>query len=546
MKKLTRVLTFCFLSIISYAQNNYIAQPYYGDNMIRFYVKTTGVLHHSLDIGPDGGSGPNCVRIFGDLIFISTDAGASSKVLIYHHADIYPTRTANAPQIINYPSGIAGMEVDGAGNLYVSTFNGGGNPGRIIKYNASSNYTTSTTMPLYDNDWWINYYAGVTVDGAGNVWALNLDEHELVCFTAASSYNSYYVVTNNGDIYPSTSRTGGANPTVYLFSGPEGIQFDASGNLWIANNNDWTKTNNWGEGTFVKLDAVYIATLLGSPVSGSGTAGQTISYTVPTSNATVYHIPGSKPGGIRFDGNTLFINDQGTNQGSTWNVNGEVWKWDVTTAFNAVNAVSSAIHTTYPGYGGMDFNNFALFPLPIEMTSFSVKKIGQTVNIQWVTASEINCSHFELQRSIDGINYENIYKINATNTQTKNSYQFNDDNLPKQADMAYYRIKQIDNDGTEAISAVRTIGIDRKNLVFISPNPTQSDATSLTIDNDTNEEFTMIRIYSAQGHLEKTLKYPLHFGVNKLKISTFDLVKNMHIINIIIGNATINTKLLVN
>ena len=218
----------------------------------------------------------------------------------------------------------------------------------------------------------------------------------------------------------------------------------------------------------------------------------------------------------------------------------------MTTAFNAVNAVSSAIHTTYPGYGGMDFNNFALFPLPIEMTSFSVKKIGQTVNIQWVTASEINCSHFELQRSIDGINYENIYKINATNTQTKNSYQFNDDNLPKQADMAYYRIKQIDNDGTEAISAVRTIGIDRKNLVSISPNPTQSDATSLTIDNDTNEEFTMIRIYSAQGHLEKTLKYPLHFGVNKLKISTFDLVKNMHIINIIIGNATINTKLLVN
>ena len=83
-------------------------------------------------------------------------------------------------------------------------------------------------------------------------------------------------------------------------------------------------------------------------------------------------------------------------------------------------------------------------------------------------------------------------------------------------------------------------------MVSISPNPTQSDATSLTIDNDTNEEFTMIRIYSAQGHLEKTLKYPLHFGVNNLKISTFDLVKNMHIINIIIGNATINTKLLVN
>ncbi|MBK9213358.1 MAG: hypothetical protein IPO14_10530 [Saprospiraceae bacterium] len=52
MKNLTIALILCVFSIISYAQNNYIAQPYYGDNMIRFYEKTTGVLHHSLDIDP--------------------------------------------------------------------------------------------------------------------------------------------------------------------------------------------------------------------------------------------------------------------------------------------------------------------------------------------------------------------------------------------------------------------------------------------------------------------------------------------------------------
>lgn len=546
MKNLTIALILCVFSIISYAQNNYVAQPYYGGNVVRFYEKTTGVLHHSLDIGLDGGSGPNCVRIFGDLIFISTDADVSSKVFIYHHADIYPTRTATPPQIINYSSGIAGMEVDAAGNLYVSTFNGAGNPGRIIKYTASSSYATSITMPLYDDDWWINYYAGVTVDGAGNVWALNLDEHELVCFTAASSYNSYYVVTNSGDIYPSISRTGGANPTVYLFSGPEGIQFDASGNLWIANNNDWTRTNDSGEGTLVKIDASYISSLFGSPVSGSGTAGQGLNYTIATANATVYHIPGSKPGGIRFDGNTLFINDQGTNQGSTWNVNGEVWKWDVTTTFDAVNAVSSAIHTTYPGYGGMDFNNFALFPLPIEMTSFSVKKIGNTVNIQWVTASETNCSHFEIQRSIDGINFETIFRINGTNKQTKNSYQYNDNNLPKQTNVAYYRIKQVDNDGTETISSVRTIDMDSKNLVSIAPNPTKNDATFLTILNDKNEENTVLRVFTAQGNLIKTIEYPLHFGINILELNTADLPNNMYIINTIIGNKAINTKLSVN
>ena len=59
-----------------------------------------------------------------------------------------------------------------------------------------------------------------------------------------------------------------------------------------------------------------------------------------------------KLGGITFDGNTLFINDQGQNQGSSFTASGTVWKWDITTTFNTTNFKPSGIFTTYPGNGG--------------------------------------------------------------------------------------------------------------------------------------------------------------------------------------------------
>jgi hypothetical protein len=112
--------------------------------------------------------------------------------------------------------------------------------------------------------------------------------------------------------------------------------------------------------------------------------------------------------------------------------------------------------------------------------------------------------------------------------------------------VAYYRIKQVDNDGTETISSVRTIDMDGKNLVSFAPNPTKNDATFLTILNDKNEENTVLRVFTTQGNLIKTIEYPLHFGINILELNTADLPNNMYIINTIIGNKAINTKLSVN
>jgi len=69
------------------------------------------------------------------------------------------------------------------------------------------------------------------------------------------------------------------------------------------------------------------------------------------------------------------------------------------------------------------------------------------VTLNWITATEINNSHFEVERSNDGVSFLNIASVpgNGTTTETKN-YSYKDLNLENGT--YYYRLKQVNYDGS--------------------------------------------------------------------------------------------------
>lgn len=88
--------------------------------------------------------------------------------------------------------------------------------------------------------------------------------------------------------------------------------------------------------------------------------------------------------------------------------------------------------------------------IPVELTSFTANVVNETVNLVWETATETNNSGFEVQRSSDGTNYTVISFVDGMGTTTeKTSYNFSDQPGSGQF---YYRLKQIDFDGTFAFS----------------------------------------------------------------------------------------------
>lgn len=90
--------------------------------------------------------------------------------------------------------------------------------------------------------------------------------------------------------------------------------------------------------------------------------------------------------------------------------------------------------------------------LPVELTSFVATAKGNTVDLVWKTASELNNDRFEIERSNDNTTFIKIGFVrgNGTTTEAK-TYNFVDE---KVSGKRYYRLKQVDFDGAFAYSPV--------------------------------------------------------------------------------------------
>jgi hypothetical protein len=114
--------------------------------------------------------------------------------------------------------------------------------------------------------------------------------------------------------------------------------------------------------------------------------------------------------------------------------------------------------------------------LPIELTKFTSSRNANTVNIEWQTTIEKNNDYFILERSIDGINFNEIQKIKAIGNASKSTNYFAIDENPS-SEVSYYRLTQVDFNGQYKQSNIVSIDDDnsRVSVSQISPNPTSSN-----------------------------------------------------------------------
>lgn len=93
-------------------------------------------------------------------------------------------------------------------------------------------------------------------------------------------------------------------------------------------------------------------------------------------------------------------------------------------------------------------------PLPVELVSFEGKCNNGEVELDWITVSEINNSHFNIERSDDGVDYTLIASVQgAGNSNQQLSYSYTD--AEKQTRDLYYRLTQVDYNGdTETFGPV--------------------------------------------------------------------------------------------
>ena len=132
--------------------------------------------------------------------------------------------------------------------------------------------------------------------------------------------------------------------------------------------------------------------------------------------------------------------------------------------------------------------------LPVELISFEGVAENNEVLLTWETASEVNNDYFDVQRSRDGVEFQSIGRVNGNgNSNAIIKYDFVDKN--PYAGFNYYRLKQVDYDGTATDHQVIQVNNDdlKKNLdLVIYPNPSTGRELHLRITS--SDSFTPISI----------------------------------------------------
>lgn len=174
--------------------------------------------------------------------------------------------------------------------------------------------------------------------------------------------------------------------------------------------------------------------------------------------------------------------------------------------------------------------------VPVEITSFQTQvSDNQKVNIRWETASEINSHYFVLEHCRDAVNYKIIANIEAAgSSQTKKSYSFMDENALFGTN--YYRLKQIDKDGTQQVFRPQSVIIEDANVPFgIFPNPLLTDKFSIKVE-DADEAQLLLTDFEGNETKIKSDKLTqtileikplenLKMGVYLLQVQTLGSVK---------------------
>jgi hypothetical protein len=134
--------------------------------------------------------------------------------------------------------------------------------------------------------------------------------------------------------------------------------------------------------------------------------------------------------------------------------------------FGADSLVSSGVQDIFVTKIGTN-------PLPVELTSFNVKNSNGIITLDWTTGSELNNIGFDIERSTNSTTFTKIGFVQGKGTSTEvNKYTYSDNDVSPIK--YYYRLKQLDMDGTFSYSSVVLIDAqlpDKFELLQNYPNP---------------------------------------------------------------------------
>ncbi len=404
---------------------------------------------------------------------------------------------------------ISSICIDASGNIYAAgAFTNGTtlNNGKyyVAKYDGSTWSELGGTNSLSAN----GSITSICTDAAGNIYVAGYFKN---------SSGKYYVAKYDGTNW---SELGGTN-ALSANNGIESISGDAVGNIYAVG----LLKNVSGKYYVAKYDGSIWSELGGiNALSANGYISSVCSDVAGNLYAVgVFRNPYLKCYVAKYDG-------------STWS---ELGGTNALAANNNINAVySDAFGNIYTSGHFTNANNNIYVakyaqPVPLKLLSFTAKlQTQKTVLLNWQTANEVNVSHINIQRSINGKDFTSIGKVNASCC----SYEFTDGQLSTVNSQLYYRLEMVDKDGSKTYSQIQQINIQHQTSnIVIFPNPAKD---LVTIECANAKELLII------DYLGRTV-YRSTVDNQPLTVNTKQFSKGIYVLKAMMNNGDVKTEKLV-
>lgn len=189
------------------------------------------------------------------------------------------------------------------------------------------------------------------------------------------------------------------------------------------------------------------------------------------------------------------------------------------------------------------FENWVLVdnanPLPVTLSNFSSTCSDKEIIVTWTTQTEINNDYFVLEKSYDGyLFFESSVIDGAGTSSVSNTYHAN---VTAENRVIYFRLKQVDFDGTVSYSDV--IASSCTNASFDVVQLTLSSSVLSFIINSSVEDNFQVYLYDYRGRLILNQNQLVEKGLNTINFSNLQLSSGIYMLSIVGKENVYNTKL---
>jgi PQQ-dependent dehydrogenase (s-GDH family) len=201
-------------------------------------------------------------------------------------------------------------------------------------------------------------------------------------------------------------------------------------------------------------------------------------------------------------------------------------------AFAGTSNGGYVLQADITSFSSFYFENPSNIVLPLELVSFKGTMKDNDAYLNWESANENNTSHFIVERSVDGQNFDAIGKVNATGDAAGSKYGFIDYDAEKQSSSTvYYRLKMVDKDQAYTYSQIISLNIIHSGIPITAyPNPV-NDVLNLKLSLASTGRI-YIQVTDMQGRTIYSKTKTIRAGTDEIKISTKSWPAQSYSINI--------------